>query len=212
MILRKIKPISVLALAAALAGCGATDTLLPNQLSTRSIEGIQTHQGPTSDADKIKVMPLDSNDLSCPVIDIAEGGASQRVGGEDNKSVRYQFTIANVSRNCQPRGTDAVINVGVSGYLLVGPAGSPGNFSTDLKVLVTSGTDKKLVYQKAYKIAVNTNGDVRGAFELIFDPIVVPLTQTNLDDLYTVTIGLGNSVNAKPAATKPQRVRKSAQN
>ena len=126
--------------------------------------------------------------------------------------VRYQFNISNVSRNCEPRGAQAVINVGVSGYLLIGPAGSPGNFSTDLKVLVISAADKKPIYQKSYKIAVNTNGDVRGPFELVFDPIVVPLTQTNLDDLYTVTIGLGNSVNAKPVNPKPAKAHKPAPN
>jgi hypothetical protein len=202
---RKVKSFSVLALAVLLAGCSMNDVLLPNQQSQRTQAGVETHQGPTTEADKIKVMPLDSNDLSCPTVDVADGGASVRVGGADNKSVRYQFDIGNVSRNCDPHGSQATINIGVSGYLLVGPAGSPGSFSTDLKVLVVSGTEKKLVYQKAYKINVNTNGDVRAPFELVLDPIVVPLTQTNLDDLYTVTIGLGNSVSAKPASAKPKK-------
>ena len=68
------------------------------------------------------------------------------------------------------------------------------------------------MYQKTYKVSVNTNGGVRGSFELVLDPIVVPLTRTNLDDVYTVTIGFGNSVSAKPAAEKAEKKRKSAAN
>ena len=199
MTLRSVaKSSSVLVLASLLAGCGVTDTLLPNQMSQRSIEGVQSHQGPESQADKIKVAPLDSNDLNCPSVDIAEGGASARTGGPDNASVRYQIDISDVSRNCQPRGSGVAINIGVRTLALVGQAGSPGKFSGDLKVLVQSLPDKKPLYQKTYKIAIDTAGSLRGSDELVLDPIVLPLGRTDLDNAYSVTIGLGNSVSGKP--------------
>ena len=71
------KPILALSLAAGLAGCSsAVESLMPNQFSQRSIEGVQSHQGPSGEAEKIKVQPLNSNDLNCPTIDIADGGAT----------------------------------------------------------------------------------------------------------------------------------------
>lgn len=194
------KPLFVVVLAASLAGCGAVDLLLPNQMSPRTQAGVETHQGPTTEADKIKVEPITSNDLDCPSIDIAEGGASLRVGGPDNNAVRYQVNIADVSRNCEPRGNEVAIHIGVRGLALVGPAGAAGKFSADLKVLVQS-IDKKTLYQKAYKIDVDTAGGQNGSYALVLDPIVLPLTRTNLDDLYNVTIGLGNSVSTKPVKT-----------
>jgi hypothetical protein len=194
-----LKPLIFVCLAASLAGCSsAMDTLMPNQLSQRSVEGVKSHQGPSGEAEKIKLEPLNSNDLSCPLVDIAEGGSNVRIGGPDNKSVRYQIDIGNVSRNCEPRGAEVAIHVGVSGLALVGPAGSPGKFSTDLKVLVATTADKKPVYQKSYKVEVDTAGALHGSFEMVLDPIVLPLTRTDLDAEYELTIGLGNSVSAKP--------------
>lgn len=197
------------AFAAPLGACGSMDALIPNkggQASTpnqenpsqRTQSGVESHQGPVTEADKIKVLPLEATDLTCPLVDIADGGATQRVGGPDNQAVKYQIDISNVSRNCEPHGAQAAINIGVSGLGLVGPAGSPGVFSTDLKVLVISEADKKTFYQKSYKVSVDTKGSLRGTYELVLDPIMVPLTRTNLDDLYSITIGLANSVSTKP--------------
>lgn len=198
------KPILALSLAASLAGCSSTvESLMPNQMSQRNPDGVQNHQGPSGEADKIKVQPINSNDLDCPSIDIAENGASVRVGGPENNAVRYQIDISNVSRNCEPRGAKVAINAGVSGLALVGPAGSPGKFSTDLKVLVTGAADKKPVYQKTYKVEIDTAGALRGSFELVMEPIILPLTRTDVSSQYDVTIGLGNSVSTK--AIKPPK-------
>ena len=52
--------------------------------------------------------------------------------------------------------------------------------------------DQKTVYQKTYKVEVDTKGASQGPFQLVPDPIMLPLTRTDLDELYTVTIGLGD--------------------
>jgi hypothetical protein len=188
-----------LALAALTSGCGSVETIFPSATSVKAGHGDQG--GSLPDAEKIKVLPLSSEDLQCPSVDIADGGASFRVGGADNKTVRYQFDISDVARQCIPQGGQFALKIGVSGLALVGPAGSPGALSADLKLVVAEAKDQKPVYQKTYKITVNTNGGERGPFELVADPILLPLTRTDLDNVYTITIGFGNST----ASPRPRR-------
>ena len=193
-----------IAMAALTAGCGnieamiPTGAVIPDSTSSQNAHVIAAHSASGTDADKIKVLPLGAEDLDCPSIDIAEGGATFRVGGPDNKAVRYQFDISDVARQCVPQGAQFALKIGVSGLALVGPAGAPGALSADLKIVVANAADKKPVYQKSYKLTANTNGAANANFELVADPILLPLTRTDLDNLYTVTIGLGNSVAAKP--------------
>ncbi|QLP96353.1 MAG: hypothetical protein HZY79_01610 [Rhodoblastus sp.] len=40
---------------------------------------------------------------TCPEAIIVDGGAALRVGGPANQSVRHQFAITDVARECQPR-------------------------------------------------------------------------------------------------------------
>ena len=66
------------AFAAPLGACGSMDALIPNkggQASTpnqenpsqRTQSGVESHQGPVTEADKIKVLPLEATDLNCPL-------------------------------------------------------------------------------------------------------------------------------------------------
>jgi len=184
-------------LATLTAGCGNLEALNPDFTGAKTVKsGAVNAGGPVTEADKIKVLPLSAEDLDCPSIDIADGGATFRVGGPDNKAVRYQFDISDVARQCVPQGAQFALKIGVSGLALVGPAGAPGTFSTDLKIVVASAADKKTLYQKIYKVTANTNGGAQAAFELVADPILLPLTRTDLDSLYDVTIGFGNSTAA----------------
>jgi len=206
-----ILPILAVALAALTAGCSNIEALMPTggsnpgATSSRSVQAAEAHSGAGSDSDKVRVLPLSTGDLDCPPVDIADGGATFRVGGADNTTVRYQFDISDVARQCVPQGSQFALKIGISGLGLVGPAGAPGTLSTDLKIVVANSGDKKPVYQKTYKIAVNTNGGLRAPFELVADPVLLPLTRTDLDTLYTVTVGFGNSVGAVSTVRKSRR-------
>jgi hypothetical protein len=194
-----VRPSLALALAALAGGCGGSvDPFSFGASDARTETGIATHANAVAEkpSDKITVNPINADDLDCPAIDIADGGATYRVGGPENKAVRYQFDISNSARQCEPQGSQFALKLGVSGLLLVGPAGSPGAYSADLKVLVSNAGDHKPVYQKTYKVSVDTQGGAQGAFQLVADPILLPLTRTDLDELYDVTIGLGDSVKA----------------
>jgi hypothetical protein len=192
-------PILAVALAALTAGCSSIEAIMPtgvNVAGPAPTSNGHATQPAGADAEKIKVLPISSDDLDCPEVDIADGGATFRVGGADNNAVRYQFDISNVARQCVPQGGQFALKIGISGQALIGPAGQPGNLSADIKVVVAGAADKKPVFQKSYRVAANTSGGERAPFELDVDPILLPLTRTDLDNLYTITVGFGNSVGS----------------
>ena len=124
------QPLRKMALAVAVAAlCGAcsnTETLIPSFTSVRTATG-EANSHPTSDnaSDKIVALPMSAADLDCPVVEVEDGAATARFGGAENASVRYQFDIIDAARECQPQGSQFALKVGVSGRLLIGPAGTP---------------------------------------------------------------------------------------
>ena len=192
------------ALAASLSGCGASDFLAVRDARA---EKPTTPSDKLPESEKLKMRPLKAEDLDCPIIDVAEGGSTFRVGGPDNKDVRYQFSISDMARTCEPQGAQFLLKMGISGLLLIGPAGKPGAYSGDLKIVVANSGDKKTVYEKAYKIEADTKDQSQVPFQLIPEPIALPLTRTDLNNLFTVTIGLGTGKAAAPErhrAKKPK--------
>src|SRR5271156_6177164 len=122
------------AMASLLGACGTIDSIIP--ASSRTQSGVEAHVGPGTSADKIVVKPMTAEDLECPVIEIEDGAATARVGGPENSAVRYQFDLVDTARECQPRGDQFSLKVGVAGHLLIGPAGFRGGYFTNVKVLV----------------------------------------------------------------------------
>ena len=129
-----------------------------------------------------------------------EGGASARVGGPENATVRYQFDIGQTARECDPQGDRFSLKVGVSGHLLIGPAGSPGAYSAPLRVTVTRETDQKPAFAKVYKVAA-TPGAAQAPFHFVTEPIVLPMTRTELADDYSILVSFENG----PAAGRRSR-------
>jgi hypothetical protein len=139
-------------------------------------------------------------------VDIAEGGAAARVGGPDNASVRYQFNIADTARECDPaRPGQATLKIGVSGHVVIGPAGAAGTFSTPLKITVTNAADKKEVFSKTYKVEATTDGVAAGAFRVVTEPIPLPLTTLQLADEYSITVGFTGGGGAPPPSRHRQQ-------
>jgi hypothetical protein len=194
------------ALAASLSGCGGvTMPDLTGGDVRLAKPAASSDQLPESE--KLKVRPLAAEDLDCPIIDVAEGGSTLRVGGPANTDVRYQFSISDMARTCEPRGAQFALKMGISGLLLIGPAGKPGAYSGDLKIVVANSGDKKTIYEKVYKIDADTKDQSQVPFQLIPDPIMLPLTRTDLNDLFSVTIGFGTGKAAPPErhrAKKPK--------
>jgi hypothetical protein len=201
------------ALAIGLAGlgtaCNTMQTLIPGAPSSRTQAGVESHSGPTRESDKVVTLPLSATDIDCPIVEVEDGAAATRVGGTSNAEVRYQFDIGDTARECQPQGTNFALKIGISGRLLIGPAGSPGTYSAVLKVLLRSEADQKTAFEKAYKIEVNTQGANQAPFQLVTDPILLPLTSKRLNDDYSIFVGFDNGHNA--AIERPRGHRKPAQ-
>lgn len=190
-------------LAAATAGCNMfVSESAPPAPSTQHPAPVGVQDSLPS-AERLKVAPITAEELDCPSVNIAEGGATVRVGGADNKSVRYQFDINDVARRCDPDVTQFSLKIGISGLMLIGPAGKPGANSTDLGIVVVDAATKKPLYKKSYKVAVDSKGQSQGAFQLIADPIVLPLTRTDLDSQFDVTVGFGKTADVP--ADKPEK-------
>ncbi len=184
--------------------CSSLESLSPwssNDHKSAASAATTGDQGPGSD--KIVRLPMTSADLECPAVEVQDGAASLRVGGEDNASVRYQFDIEQTARQCDPQGAQFRLKVGVSGHLAIGPAGSPGVYSAPLQIAVRRGTDEKPAYSKTYKVEVNTAGGAEGTFDLISEPIVLPLTQPKLADDYVIVVGF--DTGHAPEVKRPRK-------
>jgi hypothetical protein len=181
-----------LAAVLALAGCASNDSLLPPTLFGPQVPKPGLHASTTErPSDRIVKLPASAEDIDCPDVGVAEGGATARVGGASSESVRYQFTIGDVARECDPQGSQFALKVGVSGRLLIGPAGSPGVYSSTLHVQVKRDEDGKLLVDKGYKIGADTAGGVQAPFNFVTEPLMLPLTRARLDQDYSITVSLG---------------------
>ena len=131
------------------------------------------------------------------------------MGGPENASVRYQFNIGDTARQCDPAGPgQASVKIGVKGEVVIGPAGSAGTYSVPLKIVITNETEKKPVFSKTYKVEATTDGVTAGAFQIVTEPILLPMPTLQLADLYSVSVGFeGGGAPAAPrsaqAAARP---------
>lgn len=161
-------------------------------------------------SEKPKVLPVASQDINCPEVSIADGGAALRVGGPDNPSVRYQFNIGDTARQCDPAGPgQAALKVGVAGHVVIGPAGAAGTFSAPLKVVVTRQGDNTPVFSQTYKVEATTDGVTAGSFRVVTDPISLAMPTLQLADVYSVSVGFENGTNGpSPTGHKSRKKRK----
>jgi hypothetical protein len=196
-----------LALSAAglLGACSTLDSFMPGAHSARNTAPANNADATTPDSEKPVTLPLTSEELQCPPVEIDEGGAAARIGGPDNASVRYQFAISNTARECAPVSTNQfTLKVGVSGRLLIGPAGKPGTYSAPLRVTVHDENAKKDAFTKVYKVEASVPDAGDAPFNLVTEPIVLPMTRTELADDYTLTVGFDNGKAATPAPKPPK--------
>ncbi|HKN31204.1 MAG TPA: hypothetical protein VJY34_26345 [Roseiarcus sp.] len=188
-----------------LAGCNSVTDYLPHGDSNASAIALganppKTAQPGANPSEKPIQRPVASIDINCPPVDVADDGAAYRVGGPDNASVRYQFNIGDTARQCDPAGPgQASLKIGVKGEVVVGPAGSAGTYSVPLKIVITREGDNKPVFSKTYKVEATTDGVAAGAFQIVTEPILVPMPTLQLADLYSVSVGFeGGSAAAAP--------------
>jgi hypothetical protein len=160
-------------------------------------------------SDRLKVLPVAAVDINCPDVTVADGGAALRVGGADNASVRYQFSLGDTARQCAPAGTgQATVKIGVAGQVVIGPAGAAGTFSAPVKITVTRLTDNKPIFSQIYRAEATTDGVSAGQFRIVTDLVPLPMPTLQLADLYSISVGFeGGTGGPSPAAHKSRKKR-----
>jgi hypothetical protein len=200
-----------------LAGCSSVGSFFGNRDPSANALNLGVNPRPTAGqpaanpSEKPTVLPVASQDINCPEVDIADGGAALRVGGPDNASVRYQFNIGDTARECDPAGPQqAAIKIGVSGEVVIGPAGSAGTYSAPLKITLTRDSDQQQVFSQTYRVEAATDGVTAGVFRVVTDPIPVPLTTLQLADLYSISVGFEGGTGGGAPTHHKQKQKKAS--
>lgn len=112
----------------------------------------------------------------CPPVDIRGGTEAlstyDRAHEGEAGWVRYQATISKTARECHPAGDTMNIKVGISGSVVGGPKGAPGNVTLPLRIAVAkqSVNGGKPIFTQLYKLpATLSPGTVRGDFTYVQD-------------------------------------------
>lgn len=137
------------------------------------------------------------DEIDCPIVDIAEGGAAMRAGGEQP---RYQISIGQTARECVASGGGAyTIKVGVELRALLGPGGAPGTFSAPLRIAVKSG--QQVIGTRTRNVSVSIpSGNTQGSALVVEEGILVPPGKEDV----IIELALGKSA----AVERPQRRRR----
>ncbi len=145
--------------------------------------------------------PEPTDHVICPDIVILDGTADDRVygkGEETNANVRYQFSLNDVARDCQIDGARISLKVGAAGKVLLGPVGSPGNFTAPVRVAVIRESDQQPIVSKLYQVPVSVPaGQTQALFTLVTEPLDVPYTHANSQHDYTIKVGFDAAGNDK---------------
>jgi hypothetical protein len=144
--------------------------------------------------------------LDCPEIRVPSGEAALRVGGEGSASVRHQFSVGDVARECAHVGNQLTIKVGVKGRVLLGPAGSPGNYSAPLRIGIRKQLGDQIVVSKVFNVGATVAPGTPGAeFIVVTEPLAVPFTTEHAADDYEVVVGFGKDGKAAPVEKRKRR-------
>ena len=182
---------SIGVVALALAGCGGPTLYSPDNSASTKVANLLAFNSTTAPS-AAPVGGLQAS-ASCPEVVVLEGTAAQRVfaGAESSENLRYQFSIGDVARECYVQGNQLTIKVGIEGRVLLGPAGSPGNFTVPIRIAVLSEKTQEPVTSKIYRIpATIAPGQSATNFSFLVDPLVVPNVSDHSDDDYNIKLGI----------------------
>lgn len=148
-----------------------------------------------------------STKVDCPEVVVDDSDSDVRVyaGAErSNDSVRYQFALGRMARQCTVANGQIAIKVGVSGRVLLGPVGSPGSFTVPIRISVVRAGDHRVMAAHVYRSSVVVPaGSQQSLFTTVSEPLVVPFTREQADRDYTIHVGFETSANR--GAPRPRR-------
>ncbi|HLH11240.1 MAG TPA: hypothetical protein VKV77_05090 [Methylovirgula sp.] len=193
-------------LVAALAGCsrntGSFDVDEPAQQKWDNLMALVSFK-------PLPRQPQPTDRILCPEIQILDGTAADRIYGpgtdQTNANVRYQFSIENVARDCEVRGGQVAMKIGVAGRVLLGPLGSAGSFDAPVRVAIVQRSDDSPVLSKLYQVPTSVpDGQTEAPFTLVTEPLSVPATGNFKED-YAIKVGFDPTANDKGSGAQAPR-------
>jgi hypothetical protein len=198
-------------MAAALAGCGGKS---PGSFDQTDTDNVSNRIGNLLAFNKLAGQPLPPKEVEkveCPEIIVLDGTAAHRVynGPESNDTLKYQYSLGDIARECILQGNQVSMKVGIAGQVLLGPAGAPGSFSVPVRVAVVRESDNAPVVSKLYNASVNVPpGQTEGAFTIVTEPMLAPFIQQHTAEDYTIKVGI-DAGGAQPAPAAHSRKKRS---
>lgn len=182
----------------ALSGCMGDDTTA----SIRNFVAFNSSEPPAVQQAAQKV--------ECPEVQVQDGAGTVRTyAGHDQSSdaVRYQFGISETARECTLVNGQIGIKVGISGRVLIGPAGQAGTYSVPLRFAVKRDGTGGVAATKVYPVSATIPPGQTGAdFTIVSDELLVPFTREEASADYTILVGFDEKASvAKPHAGKKKK-------
>ena len=149
--------------------------------------------------DTMKVAPnanQASIDFNCPGVDYRQGAATYNI--TDSRSsenaalnLKYLASFVKTARECDVRGDNVTIRVGVQGRVVVGPAGAPGTVTIPLRyALVKEGIEPMVLWTKFFPVNVTISStNLNVPFSHIEEEMTVPIPPADQLAAYVVYIG-----------------------
>jgi hypothetical protein len=159
--------------------------------------------------------PLDPNTtritgIDCPPVDVRQGAGAHAIYANPREqtltTVRYQFSIGQLARECAILGQTMTIKVGIQGRVVVGPAGGPGTADAPIRVaLVREGPSPQTLWTKFYRIPVAIGaGQPSVSFTHVEEDMTIPLPEKSDFNAFVIYVGY-DPQGLAPATTRPQR-------
>lgn len=163
-------------LATLLAGC-SMGSMFGGGGSTASSANLQNATASPAAVAQAQTNALPAIATQCPPIKVRLGGEAMFYygGGRtgDAKSLQYQGVIDEATRNCVVSNGLITVNMGVSGRVLLGPAGSQKSVNAPIRFAVER--DGQAVFSEKYTIPVAINPPAQSAeFVKVVENVAVP--------------------------------------
>jgi len=147
--------------------------------------------------------------IECPQIAVLDGTAVHRVynGPESNETLRYQYSIGDVARECIRQGDRIGIKVGVEGKVLLGPAGAASAFSVPVRIIVQKEEGEKPLVSKLYAASVTfPPGQTIGTFTIVSEPLQISADKDESVNDFMIKVGIDASGKGEaPQGNKRKR-------
>jgi hypothetical protein len=161
-------------LALLLAGCSMGGLMGGGSAANANLQNATATPQAVAQAQS-NVLPVIATE--CPPIKVRLGGEAMyyygggRVG--DAKSLQYQGVIDEASRNCVVSNGQITVNMGVTGRVLLGPAGNQSTVNAPIRFAVER--DGQAIFSEKYTVAVPITPPAQTAeFVKVVENVTIP--------------------------------------